>query len=292
MEMFLDALTDSAIDTVKLIPFLFITYLIMEYLEHHTSGKSARTLAKMGNAGPLFGGLFGVVPQCGFSASAASLYSGGVITVGTMLAVFLSTSDEMLPIFISERVAPTRMLAILGTKAVLGIISGFAVDAFIRRTKYRGKSDRHIHDLCEETHADYADDEEGGVFIAALKHTINIVIFVFIITLILTLLVDLIGQDRLAAFLGGAPVLGIFLAALIGLIPNCGASVALTQMYLADLLSASQMIAGLLVGAGVGLLVLFRTNHRHPKENVIITIILYCIGVFWGLVLEMLHVHF
>lgn len=290
MGLLADALIDASVDTLKLVPFLFLTYLVMEYMEHHTGQKSAGFLARMGNAGPLFGGLFGVVPQCGFSASAASLYSGGVITLGTMLAVFLSTSDEMLPIFISERVAPTRILAILAIKAVLGVVSGLAVDAVLRRTKYRSKSDRKIHDLCAETHPDYADTEEGGVWKAALLHTVNIVIFVFLITLGLTILVDAIGQERLGNFLNSIPVLGIFLAALIGLIPNCAASVALTQLYLAGLLSFAQMMAGLLVGAGVGLLVLFRTNHHHLRENIKITLLLYAIGVFWGLVLSVFRV--
>lgn len=292
MELFAEALTDALVDTVKLIPFLFVTYLLMEYLEHHTGDKSVKLLARMGNKGPVFGGLFGIVPQCGFSASAASLYSGGVITVGTMLAVFLSTSDEMLPIFISEKVAINKILAILGTKAVLGIISGLAVDAVIRRTKYAHKADKHIHDLCVESHKDYDDHDEGSVFKAALIHTVQIIIFIFIITLVLTLVVDGIGQKRIASFLNAIPFLGVFLSALIGLIPNCGASVALTQLYLAGMLSAGQMIAGLLVGAGVGLLVLYRTNHHHPRENVVITLILYGIGVFWGLIMELLQVTF
>lgn len=292
MELFIEALTDALTDTVKLIPFLFLTYLVMEYLEHHTGDKSVQMLARMGNKGPVFGGLFGIVPQCGFSASAASLYSGGVITLGTMLAVFLSTSDEMLPIFISERVAVNKALGILGTKAVLGIISGLVVDAVLRRTKYAHKADKHIHDLCAESHKDYDDHDEGSVFKAALMHTLQIIIFIFIITFALTLIVDGIGQKRIAGFLNAIPFLGVFLAALIGLIPNCGASVALTQLYLAGMLSAGQMIAGLLVGAGVGLLVLYRTNHHHPKENVKITVLLYCIGVFWGLIMEILHVSF
>lgn len=288
MTIFIDALIDSLVDTVKLIPFLFITYLLMEYLEHHTASSVTRLLARMGKAGPLFGGLFGIVPQCGFSASAASLYSGGVITLGTMLAVFLSTSDEMLPIFISEQVAPTRILMILGIKAVLGIISGLAVDAVLRRTRWKDKGDKNIHDLCIEEHADYEDNEKGGIFRAALTHTLNIVIFIFVITLVLTLLVDAIGQRRIAGFLNAIPVLGVFLAALIGLIPNCGASVALTQLYLNGMMSVGQMMAGLLVGAGVGLLVLFRTNHHHPRENIRITVMLYFIGVFWGILLEFL----
>lgn len=289
MTIFIDALIDSLVDTLKLIPFLFITYLLMEYLEHHTASKITGLLARMGKAGPLFGGLFGIVPQCGFSASAASLYSGGVITLGTMLAVFLSTSDEMLPIFISEQVAPTRILSILGTKAVFGIISGLLVDAVLRHTRWRDKGDKNIHDLCIEEHADYESDEKGGIFRAALTHTVNIVIFIFVITLVLTLLVDAIGQNRIASFLNAIPILGVFLAALIGLIPNCGASVALTQLYLAGMMSVGQMMAGLLVGAGVGLLVLFRTNHHHLRENIKITVLLYCIGVLWGIILELIY---
>lgn len=286
MTMFIDALADSLTDTIKLIPFLFLTYLVMEYLEHHTGQKATNMLAKMGKAGPIFGGLFGIVPQCGFSASAASLYSGGVITLGTMLAVFLSTSDEMLPIFISEQVAPARILYILGVKAVIGVVSGLIVDALLRRTRWKDKGDKRIHDLCVEEHADYGDEEKGGIFKAALIHTLNIVIFIFVITLVLTILVDAIGQKRIAGFLNATPVLGVFLAAIIGMIPNCGASVALTQLYLTGMMSFGQMMAGLLVGAGVGLLVLFRTNHHHIHENIKITILLYCIGVFWGLLLE------
>lgn len=286
--MFIDALVDSLVDTLKLIPFLFITYLLMEYLEHHTASRVTGLLARMGKAGPVFGGLFGIIPQCGFSASAASLYSGGVITLGTMLAVFLSTSDEMLPIFISEQVAPSKILTILGIKAVLGVLSGLVVDAILRHTRWRDKGEKSIHDLCVEEHADYENDEKGGIFRAALTHTINIVIFIFIITLALTLLVDAIGQRRIAGFLNAIPVLGVFLAALIGLIPNCGASVALTQLYLTGMMSFGQMMAGLLVGAGVGLLVLFRTNHHHLSENIRITVLLYCIGVFWGIILELI----
>lgn len=292
MKIITEAFTDALVDSVKLIPFLFITYLLMEYLEHHTGKKTTGLLARMGKAGPVFGGIFGIVPQCGFSASAASLYSGGVITLGTMLAVFLSTSDEMLPIFISEHVALPRILGILGMKAVLGVVSGLAVDAVLRRTKWKDKGDKQIHDLCEEEHADYGEEEKGGIFRAALVHTLHILIFIFIITLVLTILVDAVGQKRIAGFLNGIPVLGVFLAALIGLIPNCGASVALTQLYLSGMLSVGQMMAGLLVGAGVGLLVLFRTNHHHMQENIKITVLLYCIGVFWGIIMEALQIQF
>lgn len=290
MTLLKDALVDSLTDTVKLIPFLFITYLAMEYLEHHTSQKTTETLARMGKTGPVFGGIFGIVPQCGFSASAASLYSGGLISLGTMLAVFLSTSDEMLPIMISEKTSLPRILSILGLKAVLGVVSGLAVDAVLRHTKWKDKGGKSIHDLCEEEHADYGEEEHSGILKAALLHTVHILVFIFLITLILTVLVEIIGQDKMAGFMNSIPILGVFLAALIGLIPNCGASVALTQLYLSGMMSAGQMMAGLLVGAGVGLLVLYRTNHRHVKENVKITLLLYFIGVFWGILMELFSI--
>jgi hypothetical protein len=291
MDMIRDALLDAAMDTAKLIPFLFVTYLIMEALERKTSGRTTSLMARVGRFGPVVGAIVGIVPQCGFSAAAASLYSGGLISIGSLLAVFLSTSDEMLPIFISEQVAVPTILRILLSKAVLGMVSGLLVDFALRFTKYRSKTEKHIHDLCEEEHCG-CEEEEGSVLHSALVHTLHIVFFVFIITVALTIAVESLGEDRVAGFLTGKPVVGTFLAALFGLIPNCASSVLITQLYLDGMLGAGQMMAGLLVGAGVGLLVLFRTNDRHPKENVKIALLLYCIGVFWGLLIELLGIPF
>lgn len=332
MEMIIDALSDAVLDTVKLVPFLFITYLVMEYLEHEAEKHTTSMLEKAGHLGPLIGAAVGVLPQCGFSAAASSLFAGGVISVGTLIAVFLSTSDEMLPIFISEGVAPATMLHILGTKALLGLISGFFLDFFMHHGRHTKAPEKHIHDLCVHEHCacdeeDAADKEttsfthahdtaeaesieaeqEGAaahmhvhnghahhahgnlgimnIALPALHHTIQITVFIFFITLVITLLVEGIGADAIGHFLSGKPVVGVFLAGLVGLIPNCAASVSITQLYLMGILGAGQMMAGLLVGAGVGLLVLFRTND-HPNENLRITIILYALGVFWGLLIE------
>lgn len=292
MKILTAALADATTDTLKLIPFLFLTYLLMEILERRTSDKQVALLAKVGKAGPAIGAAVGIVPQCGFSAAASSLYAGGVITVGTLLSVFCSTSDEMLPIFISEHVALPKMAAILGTKMVIGMISGFAVDFIIRRTKYRSKSDKHIRDLCERDHCGTAEDETTNVFVAALIHTLQIVVFIFIISAALTILIDGFGEARIASVLTDRPVVGVIIASAIGLIPNCAASVMITQLYLEGLMGAGQMIAGLLVGAGVGLMVLFRSNQNHLKENLTITAMLYVIGVFWGLVIEGLGIVF
>ena len=291
MAMIGDALQDAAIDTIKLIPFLFVTYLVMEALERKTSDHTTNLIANVGRFGPVAGALVGIVPQCGFSAAAASLYSGGLISVGTLLAVFLSTSDEMLPIFISEQVALPSILRILLSKAVLGMVSGLAVDFLLRFTKYRSKTEKHVRDLCDEEHCGY-EEEEGSVLHSALVHTLHIVLFVFLITVALTIAVESLGEERVAGFLTGRPVAGTLLAALFGLIPNCASSVLITQLYLDGMLGAGQMMAGLLVGAGVGLLVLFRTNDRHPKENIKVMGLLYCAGVFWGLVIELLGITF
>ena len=342
MEMILDALLDAVLDTAKLIPFLFITYMGMEYLEHKAEKHTTGMLEKAGHFGPLIGAAVGILPQCGFSAAASSLFAGGVISVGTLIAVFLSTSDEMLPIFISEGVHPATMLRILATKAILGLISGFLLDVFMRHGRHTKAPEKHIHDLCVHEHCDCNEEEEEeelhteaahtheanaddhahrhvaeehhshehaaahahaghhhhhhqkgfmGIAMPALHHTVQITGFIFFITLIITLLVEGIGAEALGHFLSGKPIVGVFLAGVVGLIPNCAASVSITQLYLMGILNAGQMMAGLLVGAGVGLLVLFRTND-HPNENLRITIMLYGLGVFWGLVIEYLGIVF
>ncbi len=288
--MILSALQDAVIDTVKLIPFLFVTYLVMEYIEHKAEGKSASLLEKSGKFGPVIGALIGVVPQCGFSAAAASLFSGGVITLGTLIAVFLSTSDEMLPIFISEAVAPLTIIKILGTKILLGLISGFFVDYVIRHEKHTHDADKHIHDLCEREHC-ACEENEDGILMPAFRHTVQITAFIFVITFLITVLIEGIGEEAIGSFLANKPVVGVFLTGIVGLIPNCASSVTITELYLLGILNAGQMMSGLLVGAGVGLLVLFRTND-HPNENLKVLMILYFSGVFWGLLIEQMGIAF
>jgi hypothetical protein len=289
--MLLDVLKDTLTDTVKLIPFLYLTYLFMEYLERTTGGASERMLRKAGRFGPLFGGIVGVVPQCGFSAVAASLFSGGLITVGTMLAAFLATSDEMLPIMISERTDAGVIVRILLTKMVLGILTGFIIDRINRYSK-RAMSQRHIHDLCVQDHCGCDEDEEhGGVFLPALIHTLHITAYILVLSFVIGLAIEGVGEETLAGFMTNQKVIGVLLAALIGLIPNCASSIMITELYLKGILASGQMLAGLLVGAGVGLLILFR-NNRHYKEDFQITAVLYICGVAWGLLFEFLGITF
>ena len=226
-----------------------------------------------------------MVPQCGFSVSATNLYAARVITLGTLISVYLSTSDEMLPILLSEAVPITTILAILGIKLVIGIIAGFVID-FILRLRNKNEEEQKIIDLCEKEHCDC----ENGIFKSALKHTLNIFVFIFIVTIIINLAIYLIGEEQISNLLQNAPILGPILSGFIGLIPNCASSVILTQMYLENVISISTMIAGTLVGAGVGLAVLFKTN-KGIKQNIKIVMLLYAIGVIAGIILELIGFH-
>ena len=283
----LDIILDTLLDSVKLLPFLFLTYLLMEALEHTTGGKVQSRIKNAGKVGPLWGGLLGILPQCGISAAASSLYAGRVITVGTLLAVFLSTSDEMLPIFISAAVPASTVIKILVTKAVIAILSGFIAE-FVYVSLFKKKEkDMDIHVVCEEEHCSC----EDGVLKSAIRHTLKIFFYILIITFILTLIIEAIGEDKLAVVFQNIPVAGEMIAALVGLIPNCASSVVITELYLSGVIGAGAMMSGLLVNAGVGLLVLYRLN-RNWKQNAGIVAALYGFGVFWGVVIEMFGIIF
>lgn len=286
----IEALLDTIKDTAILLPFLFLTYLAMEWLEERTEERSVSMLRKVGRAGHLLGAGIGLIPQCGFSAAAASLYAGGVISVGTMLSVFLSTSDEMLPIFISSSVAPGSIAKILLFKFVIALVSGILVDAVSRAIGIKSNADKHIHDLCEQEHCG-CEDEGSSIVRSAAVHTLKIAAFIFVISLVLSLVVESAGKDVVSGLIQSAPIAATFISGLIGLIPNCAASVIVAELYLEGLFTAGQMMSGLLVGAGVGILVLARTN-RHPKENAVIIGVLYTIGVVWGIIIDAFQITF
>ena len=283
---FLEILEDAALDTLKLIPFLFITYIIMEYIENKMSGKMKDKIQKSGKFGPLVGSLVGVLPQCGFSASATNLYASRIISIGTLLAVYLSTSDEMIPIFLSSSMPITLMFKILFIKLVLGIVCGFLVDFIFKKYKFNSSEENKV-DLCEEEHCHC---HENGIIRASLKHTLNITIYIFIITLIINLVIGLVGEETIENFISQNNFLGPIIASLIGLIPNCAASVIITNLYIENVINISSLIAGLLTGAGVGLIVLFRTNKKNIKENLGIVGLLYCIGVFSGWIIGLIGI--
>lgn len=271
---------ETLIDTLKLIPFLFLAYLAMEYLEHRTGEKAQKLIRRAGRSGPILGGLLGIVPQCGFSAAASNLYAGRVISLGTLLAIYLSTSDEMLPILISEQAPVELILRILLAKAGIGMAAGLMVDLVMRKKR---SEEHHIHNICEQEHCHC----EKGVFRSALSHTGQIALFILLVTFLLNLILHFVGEDALANLILNRPLLGPVLAGVVGLIPNCAGSVAITQLYLEGAMGLGAAMAGLLTGSGVGLLVLFRVNHE-KKENLKILGLLYVIGVLAGIVIGLL----
>ena len=281
--MIVNVIADSFIDSIKLLPFLFVTYLIMEYLEHKAGDKMQAAIRGAGKGGPIIGGILGIFPQCGFSAAASNLYAGRIITMGTLIAIFLSTSDEMLPILISENVGVEMIVKVLAVKVIVAVVAGFAIDCISRK----GEKDMQIEHLCEQHHCHC----EKGIWKSALHHTAEIFIYILLVSLVLNLLITWIGEDVLGSIILNRPIVGAMIAGLVGLIPNCAASVIITQLYLGGVLSAGAMIAGLLSGTGVGLLVLFRVNDNR-KENLRLIGLLYVVGVLAGIVVEILGITF
>lgn len=269
------ALLHSLGHTANLIPILFLAYLLMEYLEHHAGGKLNQCLQRNRRTGPFFGSLLGLIPQCGFSSAAASFFAGGAISIGTLLAVFLSTSDEMLPIMISNKVPGKTVMLILGLKLLTGLMVGFLVDFAAR--KFHMDRNRKIHDFCVQEHCSC----EGGIFRPALRHTIQIALMIYLVTAALHIAFDFIPQEKIMA-VWQIPVLSELIAALIGLVPNCAASVMITNLYVEGVMGIGPMMAGLLVNAGVGLLVLFRVNKDKWENCAIVSLLLFS-GVFFGI---------
>ena len=389
MDLLLHFVEHALEDTLSLVPFLFVTYLALEALEHAAGNRVNAAVRRAGAAGPVVGAALGVLPQCGFSAMAATLYAGRVVTLGTLVAVFLSTSDEMLPMLLAERVDASSVATLLAAKAAIALISGVVVDATLRALRRNtrvhaairrtvlgpkslagedesraadiidslseaGEGAEHIHRLCErdhcgceESHAhhhgededhmhgedhghsdDYEDGDDGdhhehahqdgvlgsgshgvstaracshghghdhahggsavkSIVLSALSHTVQVTVFIFIVTFVLVAVLETVGEPAMEAFLSSNRAFAILGSALVGIIPNCSASVVITQLYLEGVLSLAPAMAGLLVSAGVGYLVLFRTN-RSMRENIAILILLYLVAVLWGFVLMLL----
>ena len=273
-----DVLLDTLIDLLKLLPFLFVAFLLLEFIEHKLSKKNKDKIAKAGKLGPLVGSLLGAFPQCGFGSMATNLYAARVISLGTLISIYLSTSDEMLPIMLSENVELPFILKILGIKILIGMICGFIIDLV-----YRKKEKEHIVDMCESEHCDC----EHGIIKSSLKHTFNIIIFIAIISLLINIIMYYFGEEALGKLFLKDSIFGPFISSLVGLIPNCGASVALTELYLNEAINLGSLIGGLLTGAGVGLLILFKTN-KNIKENINIVLTLYVIGVISGILINII----
>ena len=277
-----DYLLDALIDSAKMLPVLYIIYLLMEFIEHKAGKNFPKLLGKTSAIGPLAGSFVGAFPQCGLAAASASLYSGRIITLGTLLAVFLSSSDEMLPIFISSAVPFVRILKIVGLKIAIAIVSGYLVDIILKSGQ---KIDAEARREAEDAFAGF--EHRSNIFVCALRRTLEIFIYVFIFSFILNLLIGLVGEERLAAFMNSLPVLGEVVAGLVGLIPNCASSVVITELFLDGIIGTGPMLTGLLVNAGIGTMVLIKTN-RNVKENIVIVCVLYGIGLVWGVAAELI----
>lgn len=273
-----DIILDTLIDGIKLLPFLFIVFFVLEYIEHKVSRKNKKIIENSGKYGPFIGAILGMFPQCGFSVAATNLFSARVITFGTLIAIYLSTSDEMLPILLSNGLPITFILKIILIKVIIGMIAGFIID-YLLKNKISLKS---IHDICEEEHCDC----KHSLIKSTIKHTLNIFSFIIITSFILNTLIFLIGEDNLGKLLLKGNIFAPLLASLIGLIPNCASSILLSELYLSSTISFGSIMAGLLTGSGVALLVLFKTN-KNLKENIFILGSIYFIGSIVGLIINL-----
>ena len=279
MDLLLHELEHSVTDTLALVPLLFVTYLAMEAIEHSASARVRAAVERSGKAGPIVGGLLGTLPQCGFSAMAATLYAGRVVTVGTLVAVVLSTSDEMIPVFLAHQAPLDELAKIVALKIAVGVVVGLAVDVALRAWRRAGDGKLHIHELCEREHCHCDDADHGhdhahgrwGIVRSALVHTVQVTLFILAVTFVFGLVIESVGQDALGSLLANHPVRATFVSALVGLVPNCAASVAITELYLDGVLAAGPMIAGLLASGGMGLLVLWRTN-ASARQNALVTV--------------------
>lgn len=288
----IDALLDTLLDAAKLIPFLYLTYLLLEFIEHRAKEQTEALMKKAGKWGPFLGGALGAVPQCGFSASMSNLYAENIISMGTLVAVFLSTSDEMLPIMISGissgDIRAWSVVKILLVKILLGVVVGFIVDGVARLCSKKEKN-IDIESLC---HDDHCGCEEGNIFLSALIHTLKILAFILVVSFALNTVIYFIGEDALGNFISSLPVVvGPLATALVGLVPNCASSIVITQLYMSGVISAGSMLAGLLSGSGIGLLILFRVN-KNMKSNLAVLGIVYGSGAVIGIICDLLKVTF
>ena len=278
-----DIVLDTLLDALKLLPFLFLAFLLIEFIEHKLSKKSKKIIEKSGYLGPLLGGTLGLVPQCGFSVLATNLYITRIISLGTLISIYLSTSDEMLPILIMEKASFSVIFKILLIKFIIGISAGFIIDFILRKSKRKQKKKKEDYSICHDEHC-HCDEE--GIFLAALTHTLKTLFFIIIVSFVLNIIMTYLGEDYISKIFMKDNILSPFLASLIGLIPNCSASIILTELYVGGAISFASVISGLLTGSGVALLVLFKSN-KNLKENLTILALIYLIGSFSGILIEL-----
>lgn len=275
----LDIITDTLLDTIKLIPFLFLAFLIIELIEHKLGEKQQKIIASSGKFGPIIGSLLGAFPQCGFSVLATNFYVTRIISLGTLISIYLSTSDELLPIMISSHAPIEKILSILLIKVIIGMIFGFIIDLLIKRKTPA------TYEICneEECHCNHS------IIISSIIHTIKISLFIMILTFIINCLFYYTNLEHISSWLIGNKILTPFISSLIGLIPNCASSVMISELYINNLITLGTTLSGLLTGSGVALMVLFKKN-KNLKENILIITLLYVIGVTCGIIFNLIGV--
>ena len=281
MHKLIHSIEHSFLDSIKLLPFLFIAFLIIELIEHKLSNKCKKVISKSGKYGPILGSLLGLIPQCGFSVVATNLYITRIISLGTLISIYLSTSDEMLIILLSKNANVKTILPLLLVKFSIGMISGFLID-FILRNK---KKKQETYSICEDEHCGC--EHEENLFKSSLIHTIKTFIFIFLATFLITYIFELFGEEYLSKLLLKDTIISPFITSLIGLIPNCASSVILTELYLSESINFASIISGLLTGSGVAILVLFKSN-KNLKENLTILSLIYGIGVISGIIITLI----
>ena len=281
----IDIILDTLIDSLKLLPFLFVAFLIIELIEHKLNKQTKELVSKSGKVGPLIGSLLGLFPQCGFSVMATNLYVTRIITIGTLISIYLATSDEMLPIMLSQKIAFIEIVKLLGIKFICGIIWGFIIDLLLNK---KSKKENINYEICNEDHCNC---HEEGVIKSTLIHTLKTLLFIMLVSFLLNMLLHFIGEDNLSKLFLKNSIFGPFISSLLGLIPNCGSSIVITELYLNGALSLGSAMAGLLTGSGVALLVLFKEN-KDIKENVTILSLLYGLGVISGIIIELITMIF
>lgn len=277
----IDIILDTLIDSLKLLPFLFIAFLIIELIEHKLNKQTKELVSKSGKVGPLIGSLLGLFPQCGFSVMATNLYVTRIITLGTLISIYLATSDEMLPIMLSQKIAFIEIVKLLGIKFICGIIWGFIIDLLLNK---KSKKENINYEICDEDHCNC---HEEGVIKSTLIHTLKTLLFIMLVSFLLNILLHFIGEDNLSKLFLKNSIFGPFISSLLGLIPNCGSSIVITELYLNGAISLGSAMAGLLTGSGVALLVLFKEN-KDIKENITILSLLYGLGVISGIIIELI----
>ncbi len=284
MEFFKEIFHHTIEDTLKMLPFLFAAYLIIEYIEHKAKGNFEKIFHRFGRFGAIGGSVLGIFPQCGFSVMASNFFAGKIITAGTLAAVFISTSDEAIPFLMANPEKAEVILPVIALKVLIALLTGLLIDFFGGKVLNMETSHHHhIEELC--SHDGCNCHKGGGILKSAIHHTVNIFIFIFVFSLVINGAVELIGEENLGKILMNGSFLQPILAAIVGFIPNCAVSVLLAELYVSGGLSLGSMIAGLCTGAGAGLVVLFKVN-KNLKENIKILLCIFISAVVAGIVIQ------